>query len=323
MRKKEAIELGAMRIFSIVSESETLTHAGTKLGITQSAVSQAIKQLEEQIGESLIVKRSRPVQLTPGGKVLKSYVKNIISITNRMTQDVKMASSNGLASLNIGMISSFEEALGVFFIDAIKPYVAKVSVSTNRGNSLKNSLLNRDIDFMITADSLAEEHNIIRHAIIRDPFVILAPKNNSSNSIESIARTLPFINYNTHFKMGAQTTLIARRLSIELNTQYELDSTQTIIRFVAANKGWAITTALSLASYSKQLNNVRIINLSNGSNARCITQIFRKNEFSHLPEKFAEASRKIFSKEIAPELHAIAPWLCEQAYAIEEPPLFI
>ncbi len=315
-----------MRIFAIVTESETLTHAAQRLGITQSGVSQALKQLEEHIGVSLIIKRSRPIKPTPSGMVLKEYANSILADTSRMMNDVKMASKGGLSSLSVGMIDSFGDAMGLQFISDIKPYVSKVSLSTGLNTSLTQSLTSRDIDLLFTSDQIDHEPNIVRHALIRDPFLVIAPKKSardrSTHNIKEIARSLPFIHYSPNSQIGVQTDLIARRIGVELNTHYELDSTQTLMRFVKAKHGWAIISALCLVRYSNLLNDIDVINLNNGSNARFISQVCRKNELGELPEKFAEISRNIYTREVGPRLKAIAPWLVDQAYTINSfPPI--
>ena len=48
MKNNKNIEISALRVFSAVAEAESLTQAAERLGITQSAVSQTIKQLELQ-----------------------------------------------------------------------------------------------------------------------------------------------------------------------------------------------------------------------------------------------------------------------------------
>ena len=75
------------------AESETLTSAAQRLGITQSAVSQAIAQLEGLVATELMVRRSRPIQLTPAGEVLKEHADQLLIITKRMLQDVAVAAA--------------------------------------------------------------------------------------------------------------------------------------------------------------------------------------------------------------------------------------
>ena len=74
MKNSKTIEISALRIFAAVTEADTLTQAAERLGITQSAVSQTIKQLEAQTQTQLVITRSRPIKLTPSGQVLKTML---------------------------------------------------------------------------------------------------------------------------------------------------------------------------------------------------------------------------------------------------------
>ena len=141
-----------------------------------------------------------------------------------------------------------------------------------------------------------------------------------SSEIEYLAEHLPFIHYLPSSRIGAQTDLVARRMGVSLNTQFELDSTQTLLRFVRANMGWAIISALCLVRYPELISDIKVINLDNGSNARFISQVTRKNELGDMPDRFAAITRKLFTEDISPKLRKIAPWLADQSYAIDELP---
>ena len=323
MKRNKTISFDALRIFSVVTDSETLTHAAQRLGITQSAVSQAVKQLEDITQTNLIIRRSRPIKVTSSGKVLQEYSNSIMSDTGRMMNDVKMASDGFLSHLNVGMIDSFGDAVGLEFISQIKTFASKISLQTGKNLSLSESLSNRDIDILITASPNDIAPNLVRHPIIRDPFLVIAPSQSYPDSeinLKTLCASLPFIHYSPNSQIGAQTDLIARRLGLNLNTHYELDSTQTLVRFVKANRGWAIISAMCLVSYQNLLDGIKVINLNDGSNARYISQLSRKNELGDLPEKFADVSRDLFSSIISPKLDNIAPWLTSQAYPITKFP---
>jgi DNA-binding transcriptional LysR family regulator len=118
-------------------------------------------------------------------------------------------------------------------------------------------------------------------------------------------------------RIGAQTDLIARRVGVELNTNFELDSTQTLLRFVQAGMGWAIVSAMCIVRYPDLLDGVELINLDDGANARLIYQLSRRRELGDMPGKFAALSRKLFNEELSPKLKEIAPWLAEQAYTTD------
>jgi len=322
MRRNRSLEFGALKIFATVAESDSLTHAAQRLGITQSAVSQALRQLEVQTSANLLVRRSRPIKLTPGGQILCEYAQQVISDNSRILNDVKMAEKGSLSHLSLGMIDSYGDNIALQFIREIKPYASKVSLSTGLNSYLFEALSNRDIDILMTSDLTEQHTKTVRHAILRDPFLVIAPDDgNDSNDIHLLAERLPFIHYKLNSTIGAQTDVIARRIGIELNTHYELDSTQTLMRFVRAKFGWAIVSALCLVRYPNLLKGIRVINLHDGANARFITQLSRKNELGDLPVKFAEIGRQLFVKDVSPQLKEIAPWLNDQAYAVDKLPV--
>ena len=63
------------KVFYYVGKLGSLTHAAEELSISQPAVSQALKQLEDTLGTKLFVRASRGIRLTPEGESLYFYVK--------------------------------------------------------------------------------------------------------------------------------------------------------------------------------------------------------------------------------------------------------
>ncbi|MGA2321991.1 MAG: LysR family transcriptional regulator [Solirubrobacteraceae bacterium] len=59
---------GQLRYFVTVAEEGQMTRAATKLHIAQPALSQAIAQLESELGFSLLERHARGVTLTPAGE---------------------------------------------------------------------------------------------------------------------------------------------------------------------------------------------------------------------------------------------------------------
>jgi DNA-binding transcriptional LysR family regulator len=323
MRNNKNIEIGALKIFAAVSNSESLTQAGEQLGITQSAVSQTIKQLEIQTDTQLVITRSRPIKLTPSGQVLKDYAHQVIEDTQRMLSDVRMASKGGLIPLKVGMVDSFCDVVGVQLMEQLKPFTSKLALRTGLVSPLTQALLNRDLDLLITGDPMDEHPQLQRHPVLRDPFVILVPKKyiqGNERNIQWLAENLPFIQYNRQSRLGALTDLIARRMNIKLMANYELDSTQTLLRFVQSGHGWTIVTGLCMVRYPELLDGVEVMPLANGNHARYLSLLSRPDELGKLPQLTAEICRSLYSNEIVPQLEKIAPWLKHQAYSIDKVP---
>lgn len=61
-----------IRSFTVLAELGSFTRTAERIGITQAAVSQHVRQLEEKLGP-LLIRRSRAVELTPAGDTLLAY----------------------------------------------------------------------------------------------------------------------------------------------------------------------------------------------------------------------------------------------------------
>lgn len=69
-----AVKLELYRVFQEVARMGNISAAAQNLYISQSAVSQSIKQLEEQLQVRLFSRSTRGVVLTSEGKMLLDYV---------------------------------------------------------------------------------------------------------------------------------------------------------------------------------------------------------------------------------------------------------
>jgi len=323
MKKNSNIEISALRVFSAVSDADSLTQAAERLGITQSAVSQTIKQLELQTETQLVLTRSRPIKLTPSGQVLKGYADNLINDTKRMLVDVREASGTGNLPLKVGMIDSFCDVAGLQFMQQVKPFTSKLALRTGLVSPLTQALLSRDLDLLITSDPIDEHPELRRLPLLRDPIVMIVPNHIAKGEDVTpawLAENVPFVHYNRQSRLGSLTDLIARRLNIELNASYELDSTQTLLRFVQSGQGWALTSGLCLVRYPELLEGTKVISLTKGANARYLSLVYRNNELGDWPAKIADICRSIYTDDIVTQMAEISPWLDQQAFSINELP---
>ena len=62
------------KVFYYVVKSGSITLAAKELSVSQPAVSQSVKQLENQLGTELLKRNAKGVQLTKEGEVLYSYI---------------------------------------------------------------------------------------------------------------------------------------------------------------------------------------------------------------------------------------------------------
>lgn len=70
MRKKylaDSLNWTLLHVLIAICEEGSISAAADRLNITQSAVSQSLKKLEEQLGSQLVVRNTKPLKLTPIG----------------------------------------------------------------------------------------------------------------------------------------------------------------------------------------------------------------------------------------------------------------
>lgn len=320
----KSIEFGALKIFATVSSSETLTQAAERLGITQSAVSQAIKQLETLTNSELVERRSRPIRLTASGRLLNSYAEKILDQTHRMMIDVQMASSYKHYQLKIGMIDSVADIAALPLLERMRPEVPRLMFKTGIVSSLASELVERRLDMLVSSERMESNPDLVSHPVLRDPFLMVVPEScckRGAVDLQAVASAIPFIRYNRELKIGGNIDLVLRRLGLDVDARYSLDSTQTMLRLVRAGHGWAIVTALGAMRYPRLLKGVKVMPLAKGANARYISVVSRKDEFDALAEKISGHCREVYEWKLAQELFELVPWLKEQAYSITKMPM--
>src|SRR4029077_17105434 len=74
------MDLTALRIFLTVAEERSFSRAAAKVHRTQPAVSQAVKRLEEDLGEQLFDRSSKSGTLTDAGRVLQNYGQRLVRL---------------------------------------------------------------------------------------------------------------------------------------------------------------------------------------------------------------------------------------------------
>ncbi|OBY26998.1 LysR family transcriptional regulator [Leisingera sp. JC1] len=81
-------KLTLLETFTIALDEGSLNRAARRRGITQSAVSQQIKQLEAQIGQQLLHRTAKGIHATRAGDLVYSHAQSLLSGYNRMTAEV-------------------------------------------------------------------------------------------------------------------------------------------------------------------------------------------------------------------------------------------
>lgn len=90
------------KVFYYVATSLSFSEASKQLYISQSAVSQAIKTLEKKIGQTLFIRSTKKVQLTPAGELLLQHIEPAMNLIRRGEEQIQNVNETELGQLHIG-----------------------------------------------------------------------------------------------------------------------------------------------------------------------------------------------------------------------------
>jgi len=105
------MDIQKLKYFVSVAETLSFTDAATQTGVSQSAISQQISELEKNLGAQLIIRNKRPLQLTWAGKVLLEEASSLISITNEAVKKIQLAASGVTGYLKVGFLGGIEKVI--------------------------------------------------------------------------------------------------------------------------------------------------------------------------------------------------------------------
>ena len=84
MKISAGLDIRALRIFEAVASSGSLSLGARQLGVTQSAVSQTITQIEGILQTPVFDRSQRPFKLTPAGIALSRRARQIVEDMDRL-----------------------------------------------------------------------------------------------------------------------------------------------------------------------------------------------------------------------------------------------
>ncbi|MGR5065215.1 LysR substrate-binding domain-containing protein [Photobacterium sp. DNB22_13_2] len=174
-------------LFLATAETLSFTEAGQKFGITQGAVSYRIKQLEDEIGCKLFIRRVRRIALTPEGKQLYDAVSQSYQVIDNVISDLKDPTPCG--ELRIGASPSFSSRV---LIPALPSFLEQYPQMNIRvvTSSISQTFNDESMDVAIVyADRISDFHTepVIRESILPICSPDYADKHNLSSGIKTLS----------------------------------------------------------------------------------------------------------------------------------------
>jgi DNA-binding transcriptional LysR family regulator len=100
------LELRDVEIFSEVALQRSFSKAARELGISQPVVSETVRALEDRLGERLIDRTKRPLDLTPAGKLVLDAGRDLLDRARRLEDSVRQLKDKVVGTVRVAAIYS-------------------------------------------------------------------------------------------------------------------------------------------------------------------------------------------------------------------------
>ena len=149
------MNLNQLRYFVSVAESGSFTRAAINQYISQTAITQQIRALEETVGAKLFDRNSRPVSLTPAGKVFLKEAREILGRMDVALSRIREASTGLEGDLRLGYTKGYEHSDLPKYLRVFHQEYPNVLLLCHRcdTDALASGLLSGEYDIIFTWDS--------------------------------------------------------------------------------------------------------------------------------------------------------------------------
>ena len=182
------MELRQLRYFLKAKELLNFTEAANHLYISQSTLSQQIKQLEEELGSPLFNRIGKRITLTEAGEVFAGYARKSLSKSQEgllALQDLKELKTGELSiGVTYGLRSTLIKALIQF--SNKYPHV-KINIVFGTTSELMEKLHHVELDFALTFAKGTREQLFNYIPLFTSPMTLVVSKNSDLASKESIS----------------------------------------------------------------------------------------------------------------------------------------
>jgi DNA-binding transcriptional LysR family regulator len=266
MTKRHPIDSRQLLAFVTVARTQSFTQAGRELSLSQSAVSHAVKALENELGQSVLDRNGKNIQITPAGEHLLHYAEKILTDMSVARVSLEHRERWGMSRLRLGMNG--------YFCDAILPEVLKSFLKDFPGwpVKMKPGSTRQCVDWL--------DQNVIDLAIVVAPsrteavqltplftdevMWIVSPEHPWAKAGSVVAKEVESQHYICN-STGSYTSLLLdkyfERDRVRVKCNVEVDSLKVVKEMIKMNAG---ISALATWAVSKELEEKSLVALPLG-----------------------------------------------------------
>jgi DNA-binding transcriptional LysR family regulator len=291
------MELSQLEVFLAVARERRFSRAADKLFRTQSAVSQTIRKLEEELGEALFDRSSREGVLTDAGKVLYEYAEKLINLRGEAAESL-----SELRELQKGkLVIAANEFTVLYLLPVLAEFrrvhsMIKITVERALGSHIPDDVLRHAVEFGVLSYE-PKETNLHSVVVYLDELAFVVPPRHPLATAGQVSiRQLGAESFVAHIVSSPYREKVIQLFKTHktpLHMDLELPTLQAIKQFVAMGNGVALIPEISVETEIARGELVRIP-VSELQLKRKLRLIYRKEaNLSHAGRAFLKVAEAV------------------------------
>ncbi|QUG74862.1 LysR family transcriptional regulator [Erwinia sp. E602] len=243
--------LRQLRVFVAVAQQGSFSRAGQLIGLSQSAVSHSIKELEAEMGIRLLDRTTREVLLTEAGEQLASRLERLLEELNNTLLDVRSYGQQRSGTVRVAASQTVSAHLMPQCLAAGQQHYPEIKVMLRDRPQqwVLQSVRNAEVDFGIVIGPLQDD-DLECEAILEEPFLLLCRRDDPLAREAAVSwqmlnqRTLVLQDYASGSRVLIDRAL--REQQVQAEIAQEIGHPVTLYPMVEAGIGISILPALAL-----------------------------------------------------------------------------
>jgi LysR family transcriptional regulator, transcriptional activator of the cysJI operon len=252
-----------LRTFRALAESLHFRKTADKLHISQSAVSQQISALENELGVPLVERIGRRTFLTPAGKILVDEAGKVLAAVARAGEAVRAYGAGDIDRVRLGASTTPGVYIVPAALGAFRAALPRVELSFRIANSadIEKALVNNELDLGVVGEDIAHEE-LFQVSIGEDEIIaVAAPGFVRAKRIKPAdLDKLPLLAREAGSATRRYVDAGLEKTGVKAKAAFELPSPEAQVRAAAAGLGLTFVSRHVAASdlTAKRLVTVRI-----------------------------------------------------------------
>lgn len=181
------MELRQLQYFVKAAETMNFTEAAAAVFITQSTLSQQIKQLEEELGMLLFDRIGKHVRITEAGHVFLTHARKILMDVQKGKQAIAELNNAATGELNVGVSYAFTSSLFPVLAPFSTKYPGiKIFITSDNHVELEKKLRLAELDLIVAYHNESDDEDLEMQPLFNSSIVMVVAKNNPLAQLKSV-----------------------------------------------------------------------------------------------------------------------------------------